>query len=757
MSQSKFKARSLIAPFVASITLIGSLAAALPAAASAMSSPGAATPRGAAASPGAAASLGAPVPLTESSAPRLPAGAVRLGPLPAGRKLSIEIALNVRDQAALTAFLNGLADPKSPYYQHFLAPGQFGRLFGPSLAQIAAVDSALRAAGLTPGAVAANRLSIPVTATAGAISRAFAIGLIGYRLAGGRLAFANSAAPRVPASIAPLVQGVLGLDDLYLAHHASLTPGASLPPGSASIARLRSRSAAGLAAPAANPGPKPCAAASGSAANTADIFAGYYGMVQLYSMGDFGAGVRVGVLELEPNLQSDVVAYEQCYGISTPVKYIKVDGGAGTGPGAGEAALDIEVLAGLAPRSPLDVYDAPNSGNTGFYDIFKKFATTDTDKVLSVSWGQCEAQVPVATQKALETLYQQANAQGQVIYAAAGDQGSTGCFNGSAPDTRVDADIPATAPYVIGVGGTGFSSASGGKEIVWNESAAGEGATGGGVSAVWCMPAYQDRTAIPGIINVHSRAASGCPTRHLREVPDVTADADPNFGYAVFYNGSWVFGGIGGTSAATPLWASIAALTEASPFCAAYGSRGEMLPQTLYSATAAYKSYIYAANPQVLRDITSGNNDYTPSGYTGGLYPAGTGYDMASGLGAPMVSGLSGNSWFTFQAGLAQLLCHQSATRLKSVKITSVSPSSGPHGHTRVVTVHGSGFLPIKFADRAQLIRNKKVLTSFYVTCSTTACKFTMPAESVGTVDIRIYAVSLWASPLVKADRYRYT
>jgi subtilase family serine protease len=432
----------------------------------------------------------------------------------------------------------------------------------------------------------------------------------------------------------------------------------------------------------------------------------------------------------------------------------------GTGAGAGEAALDIEVIAGLAPKVAIDVYDGPNNGNSpgeGFYDIFKRYVTGDTDKVLSVSWGLCEAEVAAADQKALESLFQQANAQGQVIYVAAGDQGSTGCFTGSAADTRVSPVLPATLPYATGVGGTGFTSS--GAEIAWNESGLGEGATGGGVTASWCMPAYQDRTKIPGIINADSRVdtAAGCASKHFRQVPDVTADADPNTGYAVFFQGGWVPGGIGGTSAATPLWASIAALTEASSFCAAYGSRGEMLPQTLYAATAAFVPYIYQKSPQVLRDITSGNNDYTPSGYTGGLYPSRHGYDMASGLGAPMVSGLSGNQWLTFLAGLTQVLCHQSATRLKVVKVTGVSPNSGPHGKTQVVTVRGSGFLPIKGADRAQLIANKKVLTSFYVTCSSTACKFTMPAEKAGTVDIRIFADSLWGSSLVKADRYRYT
>jgi hypothetical protein len=485
----------------------------------------------------------------------------------------------------------------------------------------------------------------------------------------------------------------------------------------------------------------------------------------LYLLGDFGQGVRVGILELEPNLPSDITAYEQCYGIATKVNYIAVDGGAGSGAGSGEAALDIETVAGLAPQSVIDVYQAPNSQGSGpgsgFYDIFKKFATSDTDKVLSVSWGSCEAQTAAADAQAQETLFQQANAQGQTIYAASGDEGSTSCFdpNATTADDTVSALTPASAPYVIGVGGTSFTgSGASEQEVVWNDPDLGTGAGGGGVSTLWCMPGYQHRTLIPGIVNGDSvkDTDSSCASGYFREVPDVSADGDPAFGYATFLSGEWVLFGIGGTSAATPLWASIAALVDASPFCAAYGSVGPTLPQNLYNVVAAYHSYVYSSNPQVLHDITSGNNDYTPSGYTGGLYPATAGYDMASGLGVPMVSGMSGNRWFIFLAGLSQLLCHQSATKLKTVRVTSVSPSAGPAGKPHTVTVHGSGFLPIGFADQAQILSGSKVLATVNATCSTTACTFTMPAESARTVDIKIYAESLWSSVISKADRYTF-
>jgi len=705
-----------------------------------------------------------PVALAASVAPAVPAGATRLGALAAGTQLSVEVTLNIPDQSGLTAFLNEVTDPGSPEFGNFLAPGQFGPRFGPSLTQVAEVDAALRSAGLTPGPVAADRLSIPVTASANAIERAFGVTLDSYRMPGGGTAFANTAAPKIPADIAPLVQGVIGLDDLYPEQHL----GTAGTPARTAIGPLASAPsvAKANASAAANPGPKPCAAATASGANTENNYADHYGLDGLYSVGDYGQGARIGVLELEPNLPSDITAFKQCYGISTKVNYIKVDGGVGSGDGAGEAALDIELVAAFAPKATIDVYQAPNNGGApghGFYDAFKKFVTSDVDKTLSVSWGSCEAETVSANVAAQEALFEQANAQGQSIFAAAGDSGSTGCYTGGANDTRLSATSPASEPYVISVGGTSFTTGvTPQREIVWNDSGdlLASGAGGGGVSTRWCMPAYQHRTAIPGILNHLSvkDTSKSCKTGYYREVPDVAAAADPLFGYTLYYNGSWLAGGAGGTSAATPLWASAAALIDVSPFCKAYGSKGPVLPQNLYTAVAKYHTYVYSAkNPQVIHDVTSGNDDDTDSGYTGGRYPATTGYDMASGLGAPMLFGLSGTHWYTFLTGLSQLLCHQSATKLKTVKVTSVKPSSGKPNATHKVVVHGAGFMPVASADEAQIIRGKKVLATLDPSCSTTACTLTLPKEPAGTVYIKIFALSLWNSGLPKAAEYRYT
>ncbi|HXC82174.1 MAG TPA: IPT/TIG domain-containing protein [Trebonia sp.] len=736
--------QALFVPLLAAGVLLGSQAAAVPAVA--------------AASTAVSSSALGPVPLPASAAPRPPSGATSLGDMPATQQVHFDITLKVRDQAVLTEYLSGLANRNSPYFHHFLSKGQFGPLFGPTLSQVAQVEAALRAAGLTPGQVTADRLTIPVTASASAVEHAFGISLQRYRLHGGRVAYANSAAPKIAASVAPIVEGVLGLNNLAEAQSASLVKTQASPAGSASPARAVGPDAAGAASAT---GPQPCAAASSAWANTTNVFADYYGMSQLYGLDDFGQGERIGVMEFEPDLASDISAYEGCYGISTPVNYITVDGGSGTGAGSGEAALDIELLASLAPDSTIDVYQAPNTISVGMHDVLAQFVTDDTDSVLSSSWGLCESEWDSADLNADAELAEEADAQGQTILSASGDDGSTACSSSSAPDATVDVLAPAVSPYVVSVGGTGLNSS--GKEVVWNESGTDLGAGGGGISQYWCMPDYQYQPSIPGIFGPYETTNSACtdsvdPQGYAREVPDVSANADPYSGYVIYYDGEWQ-GGWGGTSAATPLWGAIAALTDASPFCSAYGSGpAGVLPQALYAAVASNQSKIYSGSySQIMRDVTSGNNDYTPSGYTGGSYPAAKGYDLASGLGAPIVGGVdSTGAASTYFPGFTAMMCRQMATTLTTDQVTSVSPATGPAEQTAKVTIDGAGFLPIAGADRVGVYSGSTLLATLTPSCTTVACTVTLPAEAPGTVDLRVSVEDGAYTSAVAADHYTY-
>ncbi len=191
-------------------------------------------------------------------------------------------------------------------------------------------------------------------------------------------------------------------------------------------------------------------------------------------------------------------------------------------------------------------------------------------------------------------------------------------------DDTLAVDDPASQPFVTGVGGTSWTSATTPPvETAWNDGpTCCWGAGGGGVSSLWPMPSYQSTSIGTGVINADS---SGTPCgaaagSYCREVPDVSALAGP-FPYLDYVSGIW--GSWGGTSLAAPLWASLIALANASASC-----------QGVSVGFANPKLYeVAASEPQAFNDVTTGNNDLT--GHNGGDFPALVGYDMATGLGTP--------------------------------------------------------------------------------------------------------------------------
>ncbi len=550
-------------------------------------------------------------------APRV-LGGKHFGSLTGSTRIRIDITLLPRDPAALAEFATAVSTPGNLDYRKFLARGQFANRFGPSPAAIAAVENQLRTEGLNPGAISSDHLIIPVTATASAFAEAFKIGFDTYEMKGGRVAYANTSPPFLGVAT-QYVEGVVGLDDLY--HPQPL--------------RVEHPSATGnplvVARTSTTGGPEPCSTAVADAptddAYTANEIASMYNFGDLYGDGDLGTGITVAIYELEPNFASDITAFQSCYGTSATVSYIPVDGGPTGKPGGKEAngletELDIENVIGLAPDATVDVYQAPNT-DASEIDNYAAIVDDDTAQVVSTSWGLCESEAGSAVISEEGTLFEQAATQGQSVFAAAGDDGSTDCG-----DSGLSVDDPGTQPFVTSVGGTTTTSDTAPPtQTVWNESAKRGGAGGGGASSSHVMPSYQ--SSAPSSLNVINSKSSATPCdaptgSYCREVPDVSANADPYTAYLIYYEGTW--GGVAGTSGAAPLWAAFTALSDASSYCG--GALIGFANPVLYDAAANnYSSDFF--------DVTSGSNDYTPDGYKGGLYPAGTGYDMASGLGTP--------------------------------------------------------------------------------------------------------------------------
>jgi hypothetical protein len=558
-------------------------------------------------------------------APVVPAGATARGGLPRSSVIDATVALRPRDPAALAAYAQAVSTPGSSAYHHYLSVAQFAQRFAPSGAQVARVRAALQAQGLHTGALGANGLSLGIIASAGTMSTAFATSFERYQVPGGRTAFANTEAPALSASVSGLVEGIVGLDTLQVPRPAGLAK--------APRARPHAGAAAGQDTIAPGEG-QPCTAGASSGGYTAGQISSAYGLSDLYAAGDGGSGTTVAVFELEPYSASDIATYQACYGTSTPITNITVDGGPGTGAGQGEAALDIEDLIGLVPNTSILVYEGKNTGGSA-YDTYQAIITQNRAKVVSTSWGLCEPQEGSSAAGAENDLFLEAATQGQTIFAASGDHGVKDCVSGT-HSTSVAVDDPASQPYVTGVGGTSLTAVGPPPtETVWNStwntgSGTASGAGGGGVSSFWGLPTYQSGFAIAqsSVTCIVPRGTS------CREVPDVSADSDINTGYSIFYNRHWSI--FAGTSAAAPTWAALAALADASVACSGK-TVGFANPALYQAARTSYATYF--------NDVTSGNNSF------GGLsgFSAAGGYDMASGLGSPkggaVAAAMCGSTW----------------------------------------------------------------------------------------------------------------
>lgn len=317
-----------------------------------------------------------------------------------------------------------------------------------------------------------------------------------------------------------------------------------------------------------------------------------------------GKGECIGIIELGGGLRaSDTEAAFAAMKLAPPqVVAVSVSGGSnapGQDSGAdGEVALDIQVAGGAAPGARIAVYFAPNT-DQGFVDAITQAVHDEgsAPSVLSISWGSAESGWTGQAVAAMTSAFKDAASLGVTVCAASGD----GLATDGVDDGAVHVDFPASSPYVVGCGGTRIDTSGNaiGTETVWNSDG---GGTGGGVSALFPLPAYQSDAKVP--VSVSTKKAG-------RGVPDVAADADPNSGYTIVVDGQSQT--IGGTSAAAPLWAGLFALINEA------GDKPVGQPHA-----ALY------ANASAFRDITQGNNRVGKLGYA-----ARPGWDACTGLGAP--------------------------------------------------------------------------------------------------------------------------
>lgn len=541
--------------------------------------------------------------------------------------MQLQFIRTAAQNAALKALIADQQDPSSPRYHQWLTPAQFAARFGVSNADLSAITNWLQQQGFAVQGANASHTALTFSGTAAQVEQAFGTRLNTYNVRGESV-YAPSLDLTLPTSIAAVVSNIRNL--------SSLRP----------HARLR-------------PAPRFTSSISGNHFLAPDDVSTIYDVKALYNSGITGSGRTIAVVGQTAIATTDVTAFRSASGLSanTPTLTLVPNSGtsvvSSTSGDQDESDLDVEWSSALAPAVTINFVYTGNNANYNVFDALQYAIDQKIAPVISISYGGCESQYTTADVSTFESWFAQANAQGQTVVAASGDDAAADCDYSSkttitSATQGLAVDLPAASPSVTGIGGAEFfgdvaapatywsstNNASSGSvlqyipEEAWNDTSSTNGLTGsgGGKSSLFGKPSWQSGT--------------GVPDDGARDVPDLAMAASPNHdGYLYCTAGSCVNGYrdassnltvAGGTSFGAPTFAALLTLVEQQANVKGLGN----INPTLYA--------IGKASTTAFHDITTGNNivpctagtkDCPSSGSLG--YSTGTGYDQVTGWGTP--------------------------------------------------------------------------------------------------------------------------
>jgi kumamolisin len=526
----------------------------------------------------------------------------RIGPTDPGQIVHLNVITRRRaDAPPLPGQSYWMATP--PGRRAFVSVEDFARRFGSAqedqdlIAQFAARHD------LSVVEASLGRRSVIVSGTVAAAEDALAVRFSDYQ-AGPETYRGHEGYVHLPADIAGVVEGILGLDNRRLGRRAT------------------------------NGGPY------GASPLTPPQVAAAY---QFPTVPPDATGQTIGILEFGGGFnQADLYQYfSGLGGLKAPVPVV----GYGTPVLAGlsanspdiEVTLDIDVAGSVAQGATIVVYFGTGTKAPGVPDELGWSAllgtaihdATNKPAVLSISWSFAEEAWPTGALDTISTLFQEAAALGITVFASSGDYGASGYPALDGGDGHQHVHYPASDPYVTGCGGTTLVLESPGSENTWNDSTWNNnlgwrlGATGGGVSGHFQISKAPWQSGV----SINGQALS------FRGVPDVAGNASPFSGYDLVLYGTSASqisqlnekgpGYIAGTSAVAPLYAGLIALINAqiSADFRDPSFRIGYLNPTLYALQGT----------GIFNDIADGgNNDY--NGVAG--YKAMVGWDACTGLGS---------------------------------------------------------------------------------------------------------------------------
>jgi kumamolisin len=432
-----------------------------------------------------------------------------------------------------------------------IKPLEMETRYYPLAADYDALINWVNAQGLTLMKTDPNRMGVFVSGKVYQVSQALQVEF-GKVSSENRTFVSATTAPSLPASLAPMVLGVDGLQPhIHPRKHSH---------------RIETRS------PRFNSEPTP------QIANQAPYLVNEIRKAyDADALQETGAGEKIAIVIDTFPKTTDLTTFWSLNAINQSlnnIEFIQVVSGTLPTP-SGEESLDVEWSSGIATGAKVRVYAVTE---TSFVNVDQAFQAIISDlpsqpelHEVSISLGAGESQVAPAQLETDRQYFATMAAQNLTVFVSSGDEGSdTGGF--------LQVSYFASDPSVTAVGGTSLflSTCSG---VTLSESA--WSGSGGGVSGVFDRPAWQ--------------VGTGVPAGTKRLVPDVASAADPNTGSLVILNGALVQ--FGGTSWSAPMWAGFGAMINEARQRVGLGPLGLLGPHIYpFLGTVAFQ------------DITSGDN-----------------------------------------------------------------------------------------------------------------------------------------------------
>lgn len=652
-----------------------------------------------------------------------------------------------QQQAALDTYLAELQDKSSPNYHKWLTPEQFGQLYGPADSDVAAIVAWLQSHGLTLETVSKGRTDISFSGMVSQVEEAFHTSIHSFQV-NGRQFYSNTTDPEIPSALAPVVMGV--------AHLNTIQPRPLFVGGSPGMYNPESK----RLEPA--NGPKPDLTETsggyflyivpGDAAtiyDTPNSYNAHFSSGTSYT----GAGVKIGIGGDAAISAGNVQNFRSVFlGNSAlpTMNYCTRSNSCSSTAGSGyvkndedEAYIDTELSGGIAPGAAIYYY-ASTDLTTGI----EAAIDANVVDIFSLSFGDCEQDMGTSGNAQINSLWEQAAAQGITVMVSSGDSGSAGCdYDVSEASGGLQVSGFASTPYNVAVGGTDFyalnnsfstyvSTSQGSPstfyrtalgyipESTWNDSttvdntisaniastnscATGSSKTNiiagsGGASSVYSKPAWQTGAGVPAdgardLPDVSLMAGNGCdPAAWLICTGDPAGSGEANC--ATQSNGSFYFEAFGGTSTSAPTFAGIMALVEQKTG-GRLGQAAEGLQQLYALGNGAHATSVFhditVGNISVPCKSGSLNCDLNTAGYyfeSG--YNTTAGYDLSTGLGSVDATQLV-NYWSSSSgSAAANVGATPTPNPVTTVEALSVpvSVTGGSGTPTGTVTLSGGGY-----------------------------------------------------------------